>query len=141
MTQPIIEPSARLRYADDVLARAADQLEALLKEAALQLRPFPPFPGAFFTFGVEVEPDGVQDRNVGCVVVSEEGELKELLISLDGEDPAFGPSDPIAMRDEQLVDLELNSFDRLLFAHHGLRAITGLLDDARADPPTPPDGA
>ncbi len=114
------------------MAQAATQLEALLKEAAGQLRPFPPFPGAFFTFAVEVEPDGVHDRNIGCVVVSEEGALKELQISLDGEDPGFGAPDPISMRDEQLVDLELAAFDRFLFAYRGLQTITELLGKARA---------
>ena len=137
MTQPTIDPSSRLRYADDVLSQAVNQIEALLKEAAGQLRPFPPFPGAFFTFAVEVEPDGVQDRNVGCVVVSEEGDLKELQISLDGEDPAFGSPDPISMRDEQLVDLELSTFDRFLFAYRGLQTITELLAQAGTDAQNP----
>jgi hypothetical protein len=139
MTQPRIDPSSRLRYADDVLSQATNQIEALLREAAGQLRPFPPFPGAFFTFAVEVEPDGVQDRSVGCVVVSEEGELKELQISLDAEDPAFGSPDPISMRDEQLVDLDLSAFDRFLFAYRGLQTVTELLaqagpDDQNRDP-------
>lgn len=133
MTQPMIDPSSRLRYADDVLSQAVNQIEALLKEAAGQLRPFPPFPGAFFTFAVEVEPDGVQGRDVGCVVVSEEGDLKELQISLDGEDPTFGSPDPISMRDEQLVDLELSTFDRFLFAYRGLQTITELLGQAGTD--------
>jgi len=137
MTQPTIDPSSRLRYADDVLSQAVNQIEALLKEAAGQLRPFPPFPGAFFTFAVEVEPDGVQDRNVGCVVVSEEGDLKELQISLDGEDPGFGSPDPISMRDEQLVDLELSAFDRFLFAYRGLQTITELLAKAGNDAQNP----
>ena len=51
----------RLRLADEALSAAAGRLEALLREAARELRPFPPFPGAFFTIGIEVEPDGVLD--------------------------------------------------------------------------------
>ncbi|MCZ6706750.1 MAG: hypothetical protein O7A71_02220 [Chloroflexi bacterium] len=135
MTQSSIDPQSRVRYADDLIAQTADQLAALLKEAALQLRPFPPFPGAFFTYGVEVEAEGVLDKNIGCVVVSQEGDLKELQISLDAEEPGFGPGDPVSMRDEHLVDLELTPHDRLLFAYQGLRVISDLLREARAAAP------
>ena len=130
MTDPGIDPQSRLRYADDVLSSAANQVEALLQEAAQRLRPFPPFPGAFFTFGVEVELDAVEDKSVGCVVVTEDGSLMELEISLDDE-PTLGPADPVAMRDERLIELELTPHDRLLFAYEGLRTITRLLAEAR----------
>lgn len=130
MTESGIDPQSRLRYADDILSSAAQQLESLLREAAQLLRPFPPFPGAFFTYGVEVEVAQVQDTSVGCVVVTEDGSLMELQISLD-DDPSFGPADPVSMRDEQLIEVELAPHDRLLFAYEGLRVITGLLSDAR----------
>ena len=77
----------RLRMADEALSAAADSVQQLLREAALDLRPFPPFPGAFFTMGVEVEPDGVDDRQIGCVIVTEAGELRELQLSFDDEGP------------------------------------------------------
>jgi hypothetical protein len=130
MTESDIDPQSRLRYADDILSTAAQQLESLLREAAQLLRPFPPFPGAFFTYGVEVEVAQVQDTSVGCVVVTEDGSLMELQISLD-DDPSFGQADPVSMRDEQLVEVELAPHDRLLFAYEGLRLITGLLREAR----------
>jgi hypothetical protein len=129
MTEFGIDPQSRLRYADDILSSAAQQLESLLREAALLLRPFPPFPGAFFTYGVEVEVPQVQDTSVGCIVVTDDGSLMELQISLD-DDPSFGPADPVSMRDERLVEIELAPHDRLLFAYEGLRAITGLLGEA-----------
>ncbi|MYJ01775.1 MAG: hypothetical protein F4102_05785, partial [Chloroflexi bacterium] len=72
-TQRTVRTQMRKRLADEALSAAAEQVEALLREAALELRPFPPFPGAFFTMGVEVEPDGVRDKNIGCVIVTEEG--------------------------------------------------------------------
>ena len=86
--------AADLRAADRILERAADDLEALLRDAARRLRPFPPFPGALFSYGVEVEAEGVRDRSLGCVVVTETGELKELQIGFDAEGPALGPPDP-----------------------------------------------
>lgn len=119
-----------LAAADAVLARAADEMERLLHEAAQRLRPFPPFPGALFTYGVEAEASGVLDRNLGCIVVTEDGALKELQIGMD-DLPAFGPPDPVALRDERLIDVDLHPHDRLLFAYHGLRAISALL--ARRD--------
>lgn len=121
--------SPDLREADHALARAADEIEALLRAAAQRLRPFPPFPGALFSFGVEAEAEGVRDRNVGCIVVTAEGELKELQIGIDAEGPGLlGPPDPVSMREETLVDVELQPYDRLLYAHAGLRAVTALLE-------------
>ncbi len=128
--QTALRTELRLRLADEAVAAAAERVEALLREAALELRPFPPFPGAFFTIGVEVEPDGVQDRNIGCVIVTEEGDLRELQISFDDEGPAalFGASDPVSMRDETLLELDnLSPPDRLTLAHNGLQALSELL--------------
>ncbi len=133
-------PRAGLHAADDVLARAADELERLLREAARRLRPFPPFPGALFSYGVEVEAEGVLNRDLGCIVVTEEGTLQELQVGM-AEEPLFGPPDPVALRDERLVDVDLTPHDRLLLAYHGLRAVTALLPeheggDAGTDDPS-----
>lgn len=128
--QSAVRAELRLRLADEAVVAAAERVEALLREAALELRPFPPFPGAFFTIGVEVEPDGVQDRQIGCVIVTEEGDLRELQISFDDEGPAalFGASDPVSMRDETLLELDnISAHDRLTLARNGLQAISELL--------------
>ena len=134
-TQRTVRNQLRRRLADEALSAAADQVEALLHEAALELRPFPPFPGAFFTMGVEVEPDGVQDKNIGCVIVTEEGSLRELQLSFDDEGPAaiLGANDPVSMRDETLVELEgLSAQDRLTLAINGLDAVSTLLEQQSA---------
>ncbi len=126
----------RVRLADEALSAAAARLEALLREAAHELRPFPPFPGAFFTIGIEVEPDGVLDRNIGCVVVTEQGDLRELQISFDDEGPAaqLGAGDPVSMRDETLIELEhISPHDRLALAYNGLQAVTAILRDRAAE--------
>ena len=130
-SQAALRRELRRRMADEALAAAADQVEALLREAALELRPFPPFPGAFFTMGVEVEPDGVLNNEIGCVIVTEAGDLRELQLSFDDEGPAalLGANDPISMRDETLVELEqLSARDRLTLALNGLDAVSRLLE-------------
>lgn len=124
------QAEVRLRLADEIASEAADRVQALLRDAARELRPFPPFPGAFFTVAIEVEPDGVRDREIGCVVVTEEGELRELQISFDDEGPAalLGATDPASMRDERLAELEeISPHDRLALAVNGLRAVSGHL--------------
>lgn len=122
-----IRADLRVRMADEILNDAAERVLALLHEAALEVRPFPPFPGAFFTMGIEVEPDGVENREIGCVIVTETGELRELQLSFDDEGPAalFGASDPVSMRDETLAELEdISPRDRLTLALNGLQAVT-----------------
>jgi len=131
-TQQLVRNELRRRLAEEALTAAAEQVEALLREAALELRPFPPFPGAFFTMGVEVEPDGVRDKNIGCVIVTEEGALRELQLSFDDEGPAtfLGANDPFSMRDETLAELEdVSAQDRLTLAMNGLDAVSDLLEN------------
>ena len=130
-SQRDVRNQLRRRMADEALSAASEQVEALLREAALELRPFPPFPGAFFTMGVEVEPDGVRDKTIGCVIVTEEGALRELQLSFDDEGPAaiLGANDPVSMRDETLIELEdLSPQDRLTLAINGLDAVSDLLE-------------
>ncbi|MXV81031.1 MAG: hypothetical protein F4X58_04730 [Chloroflexi bacterium] len=131
-TQQLVRNELRRRLAEEALTAAAEQVEALLREAALELRPFPPFPGAFFTMGVEVEPDGVRDKNIGCVIVTEEGTLRELQLSFDDEGPAafLGANDPVSMRDETLAELgDVSAQDRLTLAMNGLDAVSDLLEN------------
>src|SRR5688572_25305431 len=63
--------------ADAIYERAGSQLRALLKAVARDLDPFPPFPGALFTLGIEIEGDDL-NAGRGCVILGEDGELYEL---------------------------------------------------------------
>ena len=119
---PLDDPMARKAQADMALERAALQLRQLLEEAAKQLRPFPPFPGAFFTNAIEVESEAAADPERGCVVVCEDGELYELKISIDFSDDQ---ADPVQARDEKLTKLEdLHPRDYVLLAYEALTRVT-----------------
>ena len=85
---------ARKMQADLVVDRAASQLRLLLQEAARELRPFPPFPGAFFTCAVEVNLEGVERPDLGCIVVAEDSELYELEMQIDFSEEFGGVIDP-----------------------------------------------
>ena len=128
---PMNDAMARKAQADMALERAALQLRQLLEEAAKQLRPFPPFPGAFFTNAIEVESDAAEDPQRGCVVVCEDGELYELKISIDFSDDQ---ADPVQARDEKLTKLEdLHPRDYVLLAYEALTRVTEhLLERAEA---------
>jgi hypothetical protein len=119
------EALARKTQADLIIERAAQQMRALLAEAAKQLRPFPPFPGAFFTTAVEVRLDGVERPEIGCIVVGEDGGLYELEMKIEfGEDIV----DMVQARDETLKKLDdLHPRDEILLAYSALAQITELL--------------
>ncbi len=122
------DPLERKAAADLVIDRAAQQLRLLLHEAAKELRPFPPFPGAFFTNAVEVNLEGVERADVGCIVVADDGELYELEMKIDfGEE--FGEViDPVQARDETLLKLEdLHPRDYVVLAYSALTQLTELL--------------
>ena len=113
---------ARKAQADLLLERTAMQLRQLLQEAAAQLRPFPPFPGAFFTNAIEVEAATAEGPEHGCIVVCEDGELYELKMSIDFSDDA---ADVVSARDEKLAKLEdLHPRDYIVLAYEALARIT-----------------
>ena len=120
-------------HADSIIERAAQQLRVLLQEAARELRPFPPFPGAFFTNAVEVNLEGVERPDIGCIVVAEDGQLYELEMKVDFGDE-FGAADPVQARDEALKKLdELHPRDYVILAYNALTQLTELLLEAQSD--------
>ena len=117
-----------LKYdADAVIERAADRLRAVLQEAVAKLDPFPPFPGAFFSFGIEIEAPGVESTDRGCVVLGEDGEFYEL--KMGTELPVFEMeiTDPVAMRKEELKPLEMHPLEYVVYAHAAVARVAELL--------------
>ncbi len=129
MTAMSNDALARKQQADLIIERTAQQLQLLLEEAAKSLRPFPPFPGAFFTNALEVELDGAERTDFGCIVVGEDGGLYELEVKIDfGDGSEFGGMDPVQARDEKLKKLEdLHPRDYIILAYSALSQITELL--------------
>jgi len=122
------DPLARKTQADLIVDRTAQQLAVLLKEAALELRPFPPFPGAFFTYGIEVNLEGVERPDLGCIVVGEDGDLYELEMKIDFGDEFGEVVDAVQARDETLKKLEdLHPRDYIILAYNALSQLTELL--------------
>lgn len=114
--------------ADGALDRLAQQLRGLLQEAAGKLDPFPPFPGAFFTYGIEVEAPGIDSPERGCIVLAQDGELYELVIGQDMTALALNQTDPVAMREEKLEKLEgLHPRDYIAYAYNALTKVVELL--------------
>jgi hypothetical protein len=122
---------ARKAQADLIIDRTAQQLRLLLQEAAKELRPFPPFPGAFFTNAVEVNLEGVERSDLGCIVVAEDGELYELEVMIEFGEEFGDVSDPVQARDETLKKLEdLHPRDYIVLAYNALTQLTELLLEA-----------
>ncbi len=114
----------RKAQADAILERAAFQLADLLREACAELRPFPPFPNALFTNAIEVDP-GIGDPELGCIVVTEDGELYELQMGIDHESIELtGSWDPVTARKETLKKVELHPRDYVLYLYEALRLVT-----------------
>lgn len=114
--------------ADNILERAAMQLQQLLKEACAQLDPFPPFPNAMFTNAIECEAGPVGDPERGCIVVAEDGELYELEFGIDHDSIELtGSWDPVTARKETKKKLDLHPRDYIVYAYNGLVAVTEAL--------------
>jgi hypothetical protein len=130
-------PEDPLEYkaeADAALDRLAERLRRLLQEAAGNLDPFPPFPGAFFTYGIEVEAPGVDSAERGCVVLAPDGELYELVMGQDMTALALDQTDPVAMREEKLEKLDdLHPRDYVVYAYAALTKVVELLLERQAE--------
>ncbi|MGH2602200.1 MAG: hypothetical protein ACRDJ9_22790 [Dehalococcoidia bacterium] len=133
MAEPTFEPLARKAQADLIVDRAAEQLRVVVKDLAERLDPFPPFPGAFFSYGIEVEPDAAARVDRGCVVLAPDGEFYELEIGVDmeGLDPG-GYADPVALRSEEMKKLTLHPRDYVVYAHNAITKMVEILME-RAD--------
>ena len=129
MTASSGDPMTRKRQADAIIETAARQLRDLLHEAVAQFDPFPPFPGAFFTYGIEVEGGAAESRERGCVVLAADGDLYELEVSMD---PSRQSMDPVGGRDEKLKKLDLHPRDYILYACDALTKVTELLLEQEA---------
>jgi len=126
MAEAEIEPLARKAQADLIVERAAEQLGRIVHELAYQLRPFPPFPGAFFTEALEVEPDAAGTSDRGCVVVCADGDLYELVIGIEFDSPD-SLIDPVAARKEELRKLDLHPRDYIVYGYNAVTALTEVL--------------
>ena len=119
---------ARKQQADLLVERTAQQLQLLLEETAKSLRPFPPYPGAFFVYAVEVNLDGAESPDMGCIVVDENGRLCELEIKIDFGEEFGDVVDLVQSRDETLKPLEdLHPRDQIILAYNAISQLTELL--------------
>jgi hypothetical protein len=128
-------PLLRKAQADNVLERAALQLQGLLKEACAELDPFPPIPNALFTNAIECDAGAAADPERGCVVVAEDGELYELEFGIDHDSIELtGSWDPVTARKETKKKLELHPRDYIVYAYDALVAVTeALLERSEAN--------
>lgn len=120
--------------ADAVLERAADRLRMILEEAVAKLDPFPPFPGAFFSYGIEIEAPGMESPDRGCVVLGEDAQFHEL--KMGAEMPGFEMdiTDPVAMRKEELKPLELHPQEYVIYAYNAIAKVTEILMERETEP-------
>ena len=121
------DPLELKKDADEALERAANRLRSVLKEAAGRLDPFPPFPGAFFSYGIEIDAPGVNLPDVGCVVLGRDGDLYELKVGQSIPALDMEISDPVAIREEELKALDLHPRDYLVFGYNALVKVVELL--------------
>lgn len=130
-------PEDPLEYkseADAALDRLALRLRELLQEAAGRLDPFPPFPGAFFSYGIEIDAPAVDSPERGCVVLAPDGELYELVMGQDITALALNDTDPVSLRQEEMKRLEdLHPRDYIVYAYGALTKVVELLLERQAE--------
>jgi hypothetical protein len=119
--------------ADAAIERASVRLRSLLREAVAALDPFPPFPGAFFSYGIEIEAPGAESPELGCVVLAPDGDLYELRMGQELPVIDLEMADPVALRKEELKPLELHPRDYLIYAYNALTTVVELLLEQEAE--------
>ena len=122
------EARAHRAHAESIVERAAAELRELPR-LARGIRPFPPFPGAMFAYGIEVDPQGDLPGDYGCVVLGEDGGLYELVLTHDAAQEPAG--DPVATRTEELRPLDaMPAADFVAYAHRAVLAAAAHVEGA-----------
>ena len=119
MNEPT-DPRALRAGADAALERTASQLRDILKALAGQLQPFPAFMNMASIQAVEVEPEGLQAPDRGCVVVCPDGQLYELSLGLMQGNPEVSDVDQV----EEYQPLDLPPQEYILYASAAITALT-----------------
>ena len=115
------DPLLHRAHADLIAERAAGHLRELLTALTSEIDPFPPFPGALFTYGIEVEPATDGGDGHGCVILADDGGIYELQIGLDVDQAGTGSA--VAMTEENRVSLDdLPPAEFIGYAHRAVSA-------------------
>jgi len=115
----------QLAFANAIIERTASELKELLTKLTSEIDQLPPFPGAMFTYGIEVAPP--KGSNFGCVLVGEKGNLYELILSFDDDSLARNAA-PTETRNEELRLLELDVIEFIPHVHSAIKAVINYLD-------------
>jgi hypothetical protein len=127
------DPLEYKHEADAELERTAGRLRRVLQEATARLDPFPPFPGAFFSYGIEIEAPGSAHPDLGCVILAPDGDLYELRMGQELPVLDLEMADPVALRKEELKPLELHPRDYVIYAYNALARVVELLLEQRGE--------
>ena len=115
----------QLAFTNAIVDRTANELKEILINLTSEIGQLPPFPGAMFTYGIEVEPP--KGSNFGCIIVGEKGNLYELILSFDDNALAKN-SAPTEIRNEELNLLELDSIEFIPHAYAAIQAVINYLN-------------
>ena len=116
----------QLAFANAIVDKTASELKQLLIKLASEIEQLPPFPGAMFTYGIEVEPPKSSD--LGCILVGEKGSLYELILNFDDEALARDGA-PTETRNEELRPLEGDAMEIIPYLHAAIEAVINYLDN------------
>ncbi|MBI3953589.1 MAG: hypothetical protein HY330_03665 [Chloroflexi bacterium] len=125
-----MDPAALKRQAEEALSGTQDpeavaaKLGDILKQLARGLDPFPRFMGSWEVFGVEAEVDPAPRNDLGCVIVTQEGELAEFTFSFSPPSP-WGDLD---RQDRAKGGLGLTGKDYIPYAYAGICALVELYE-------------
>ena len=109
------------------LLEAAARLRDLVAQAALGLRPFPPFMNMVSLQAIELQPPfrGFPDR--GCVVVLPNGQICQLDLRVIPGTPGLSDVDQI----EEFLELDLPPDEYILYATEAIRVLVREMDPRR----------
>ena len=123
-----IDPLIKRAVADAVMERASIELNRLLAELAAALDPFPDFMGVSSIQAVEVEPSGLSNADLGCVVVCPDGELRELVLRM-----IPGPFEMGGVEQtEEMAELDLSPGERVAYSYAAVQELLKLLEEQQA---------
>jgi len=108
-----------LLLANSSLEKTKETLQEILKELALQTRPFPGFLNMKTIQAIEIPVPETYSNKYGCVVVLPDGEINEIILKTIPAPESLGEVD----QTEEYVEVDMPVIDTIIYLYNAIEVL------------------
>jgi|TARA_B110000263_G_scaffold99361_1_gene86846 hypothetical protein len=119
MSSLFSDKSNFLLLASSSLEKTKETLQEILKELALQTRPFPGFLNMKTIQAIEIPVPETYSSKYGCVVVLPDGEINEIILKTIPAPESLGEVD----QTEEYVEVDMPVIDTIIYLYNAIEIL------------------